>query len=422
LIQVPESDRAVGMEVYATKTSPCHAKLRTTDSDFGVEEAFGKGAVSDIQGPGMVPLYRVEKHSVDTLHVARALAGPLKSRVTYAGMKDKRAVAVQYMTPTTSKAARPPVVEEDRFTARLVGYLPRPISRSMIAGNRFRITLRECCSEVSDCVQQALDNARSMRLPNFYGHQRFGTKDQVTHRVGKELVQRRFKDAVWALLCERRSSDDEEADRARRLLADGKYDEGSRLLPERQDVERMVARRLAKGPSEYVHALRAAPIAVRRLYVQALQSYLFNRTLSEAVRRGIDISSVTAGDNWADLAKDGLNLGKVHGVREELVEGAVPVVQIPGHAFRNYGSRFDECLQRVLADEGIDPRSFFVEEMQEVSAEGGFRRAHLVVSEPSFKVAEDVATLEFALPRGGYATVLLREIIKPADPFASGFA
>jgi len=30
--------------------------------------------------------------------------------------------------------------------------------------------------------------------------------------------------------------------------------------------------------------------------------------------------------------------------------------------------------------------------------------------------------LEFALPRGGYATVLLREIIKPADPFASGFA
>jgi tRNA pseudouridine13 synthase len=292
----------------------------------------------------------------------------------------------------------------------------------MIAGNGFKITLRECCPEVGKCVEQTLDVARSSKLPNFYGHQRFGSRDQVTHLVGKAIVQRRFKEAVWTLLCEPRSSDDEETANARGLLAEGKYEEGSRLLPGKQDVERMVARRLAKAPSEFVGALRAAPIAVRRLYVQALQSYLFNRTLSESMRRGLDISSAMVGDNWAEVARDGLNLGKIHGVREQLVEGAVPIVQIVGYAFRDYGSRFDECLQKVLSEEGIDHRSFFVEEMQEVSAEGGFRRAHLVVSEPSSIISGDTAELEFALPRGGYATVLLREIIKPADPFASGFA
>jgi tRNA pseudouridine13 synthase len=387
-----------------------------------VEESFASNEVSTQPAAGRIPLYRVEKRSVDTLHVARAMAAALKSRTAYAGMKDKRAAAVQYMTSTSSRSERPPTVEDEGFRATLVGYLPRPISRSMIAGNRFRIVLRECCPHIGECIDQALSVARSLKLPNFYGLQRFGTRDHVTHLVGKAIIQRRMDDAVRTLLCEPRTADDEQTLQARRLLSEGKYEEGSRRLPERQDIERRIARQLARKPGESVAALRAAPIEVRRLYVQAFQSYLFNRTLSEAIRRGMDLSFPQAGDNWGELARDGLNLGKVHGVREPMAEGAVPLVQLVGYAHRNYGSRFDECLQKVMAEEGVEPRNFFVEEMQEVSAEGGFRRPYLAVSEPRSEVSGDVATLEFTLPRGGYATVLLREIIKPADPFASGFA
>ncbi len=53
--------------------------------------------------------------------------------------------------------------------------------------------------------------------------------------------------------------------------------------------------------------------------------------------------------------------------------------------------------------------------MQEVSVEGGFRRPYLVVSQANNTFSGSEATLEFTLPRGGYATVLLREIIKPGD-------
>jgi tRNA pseudouridine13 synthase len=422
LIQPPDSDVAVGMEVYATGSPPCHARLRTRQDDFVVEEAFGENAASSEPAPGMVPLYRVEKRSMDTLHVAQAMAARLKSRMAYAGLKDKRAAAVQYMTPTSSRSERPPRVEEDNFKATLVGYLSRPISRSMIAGNRFRIILRECCPEIGECIAKALEAARSLKLPNFYGLQRFGTRDKVTHLVGRAIVQRRFDDAVRILLCEPRSADDEQTLQARRLLAEGKYEEGSRRLPEKQDIEKRIARGLARNPNDSVAALRAAPIAVRRLYVQAFQSYLFNRTLSAAIRTGLNISSPRVGDNWGELARDGLNLGKVHGAREPMVDGAVPLVQLAGYAYRNYGSRFDECLQKVMSEEDIDPRDFFVEDMQEVSAEGGFRRPHLAVSEPSSEVSGGVARVGFALPRGGYATVLLREMIKPSDPFASGFA
>ncbi len=422
MIPPSDSDRAVGMEVYATDSPPCSARLRVEPEDFEVEEAFSAKAVSAQPGAGSVPLYRVEKRSMDTLHVAQAMGRSLKSRVAYAGMKDKRAAAVQYMTPTSTRSERPQTVEEPNFTATLVGYLPRPISRSMIAGNRFRITMRECCPDVGQRIVQALDAAASLRIPNFYGPQRFGTRDPVTHRVGRAIVQGRFDEAVRILLFIPRSADDEKTAEARRLLAAGKYQEGAGMLPERQDIEKSVARRLAREPANMIGALRAAPIAVRRLYVQAFQSYLFNRTLSAAMAEGIDISSPRQGDNWGELAGDGLNLAKVHGVREPMVEGAVPLVQLAGFAYRDYGSRFDECLHRVMEEEQVEPRSFFVKEMQEVSVEGGFRRPHLAVSEPTSDVTGDLAKLSFALPRGGYATVLLREIVKPSDPFASGFA
>lgn len=418
----PESERAVGMGVYATDSPQCRARLRVEPHDFVVEEAFGLGDISSVPSEGWVPLYRVEKHGIDTLHVAKAMGIALKSRVAYAGMKDKRAAAVQYMTPTSTRADRPNEVDQPNFSAKLVGYLPRPVSRSMVAGNRFEITLRECCGEIEPRITSVLAAAASLKIPNFYGLQRFGARDQVTHLVGREIVRGRIDEALRILLARPRSADDDKTAEARRFLAGGKYAEGARLLPERQDVERAIARRMAAKPGDPVGALRAAPVAVRRLYVQAFQSYLFNRTLSVAISAGVDISSAVRGDNWGELAADGLNLAKVHGVREPMAEGAVPLVQLVGYAYRNYGSRFDRCLEDVMAEEGATPSQFFVRGMEEVSLEGGFRKPHLKVSAPTSEVSGDVAKLGFALPRGGYATVLLREIIKPQDPFASGFA
>ena len=60
--------------------------------------------------------------------------------------------------------------------------------------------------------------------------------------------------------------------------------------------------------------------------------------------------------------------------------------------------------------------------MQELSAEGGFRRPHLAVADPTWTVEGSTATLAFTLGRGQYATVLLREVLKPEDPVSAGLA
>ena len=404
-----EAEVVVGISCYATGGGPCGGRARSFPSDFVVEEEISLEGLTPTEKPGYFPLYRVEKRSVDTLHMARELSEALKSRVTFGGMKDKRAEAVQYVTPSSLRSERPELVVKERFTATLLGYLPRPLGRGSVVGNRFEIVLRECCSEVEARIREAMESATERRLPNFYGLQRFGVLGAGTHMIGRAIVNRDFEGAVEVML---RADGASPAD----------YSELVRTLPPGKDVERMVAKELGRHPGDWVRALRAVPVRLRRLYVQAYQSFIFNRTLSLALERGEDISEMRTGDNWAGVSEDGLTTGRVMGVRDRPSGGAVPMVQVVGYAYRDYRSRFDAYLREVLEDEEVQPGRFFVEEMQEVSSEGGFRRPHLAVRDPSWRSEGSVARLSFTLATGQYATVLLREVMKPSDPSSVGLA
>lgn len=88
------------------------------------------------------------------------------------------------------------------------------------------------------------------------------------------------------------------------------------------------------------------------------------------------------------------------------------MVQLAGYAFRDYGSRFDSFTKRALEEEGVEPGRFYIEAMQEASQEGGFRRPSLVVKDATWADAGETITMKFVLPKGQYATVLLREVVK----------
>jgi len=80
-------------------------------------------------------------------------------------------------------------------------------------------------------------------------------------------------------------------------------------------------------------------------------------------------------------------------------------------------NRFDNFISQILVEEQITPKEFFIKEMQEASTEGGFRQT--IVSCKDFAIKEPY--VDFTLSRGSYATILLREIIKPSDPISAGF-
>lgn len=411
-MSAPNLEGEVGINGYASGSAPCHAVAKETPEDFRVEEKISLGEVVAEERAGYYPLYRVEKRSVDTMHLEKELSRALKSRLAFGGLKDKKAVAVQYLTPTSMRSERPKVIEGKQFVANLVGFAPRPMSVGAVVGNKFEIRLRRCCSSVESSVKEVFRLGAERRLPNFFGSQRFGRGTPGTHRVGKSLVKRDFEEAVLLMVASRRENDDERVLRARDSMAQGNFEAGWRVLPRGEDVEALVARHLSRKPADWVGALREVPVRLRRLFVQAYQSYIFNKTLSEAMAAHEDFSAALPGDNWSGLVPGNLMLTQVHGVRETPQLGAVPMVQIPGFAYRNYGSRFDKYLAQVMEEEGVTGREFYVEEMQEVSSEGGFRVPHMLMADPSCEFGGDEALLKFTLARGQYATILLREVLK----------
>ena len=55
--------------------------------------------------------------------------------------------------------------------------------------------------------------------------------------------------------------------------------------------------------------------------------------------------------------------------------------------------------------------------MQEISNEGGFRNSSIKCDD--YKIKDSIVS--FLLSRGSFATIVLRELMKPNNPLASGF-
>jgi tRNA pseudouridine13 synthase len=76
-----------------------------------------------------------------------------------------------------------------------------------------------------------------------------------------------------------------------------------------------------------------------------------------------------------------------------------------------------EIEKAVLLEQNVGKDDFRIAANPDLGSRGARRAALLKVS-PSIKVEGDCANLEFFLPKGSYATVLLREYTKGANAVA----
>ena len=106
--------------------------------------------------------------------------------------------------------------------------------------------------------------------------------------------------------------------------------------------------------------------------------------------------------------------GKLGKFQNEL--GQRLTIPLVGHSYFNK-TRFDYYIQKILEEEEVSPSEFLIKNFQEISIEGGFRNTSIQCDE--FHVSN--STVEFQLSRGSYATIVIREILKPDDPLSCGF-
>ncbi|MBI2076693.1 MAG: tRNA pseudouridine(13) synthase TruD [Candidatus Aenigmarchaeota archaeon] len=85
-----------------------------------------------------------------------------------------------------------------------------------------------------------------------------------------------------------------------------------------------------------------------------------------------------------------------------------------GYKTRFGKSRADRLLGNICKAEGIAPKDFRINELM-LSCFGGKRKAFIKLSKIDYIIGGSTVKLVFALPKGSYATVLLREICKKRE-------
>lgn len=461
-MRVPELEKSLGIEAYVTGSQGIGGAIRQRVEDFAVEEVLVDGSKAEISPSGNIVrqgvlgssgarnrflLCVLVKRNWDTLSAVKTVADQLgisMGRISIGGMKDARAVTAQYVTVEGVSAEEVRKVKVKDIELRPVGCFHSEHSSYYVLGNSFRIVI-SAIGHTKDAVKKQI--AQATRgfgsiggVPTFFGHQRFGTTRPITHLVGKAIVNGNLEEAAMLFLA-KSSPDEHPSSRMAReqLLTTGDFKRSLQCFPKQLRYERLMLAHLAEKPEDYAGAFRRLPTKLQKLFIQAYQSYLFNRFLSKRIKSKIPLNRVEVGDYVVGVERSGLPMVMVHkavsagtlGEINKAMEAGRMRLALPLVGFRREasGGCQGDLEKTILEKEEVEPNDFRVKELPELSSRGELRAALTPLNDFSLDGISSVtkdreeckAELSFLLYRGSYATIVLREIMKPRDLVGAGF-
>ena len=397
---IPKIDSDIGILFYTTKSVGTGGTIKKSNNDFKVKELLSEKALKTISNDGGLSVYTLQKNGIDTSHALRDVEKRFGLVLKSLGLKDASAITEQYVfSKTISKSLE--TIQGKNYTLKRLGFVKKPISKKDMIGNYFEIKINNPSRGISDFNEHE-------KILNFFGYQRFGSKRPITHLVGKAIIQKDYQMALDLLLNYSSEYDTEENNSNRKIISE-RTSELSVIdrIPKSMDIEISLLKKLSETKDLKI-VLRSIPLQMRRFYIQAYQSYIYNKTLSLAFDYGEDLFSAKEGDVCFDR---NYILGKFQNDPSQRL--TIPLV---GHSYFKK-TRFDFYIQKILEEEEVSLNDFFIKDFQEISVEGGFRNA--VIQCNDFETNDNV--VKFNLSRGSYATIVLREILKPENPLESGF-
>ena len=434
-------ERAVGIDHYVTDSDGTGGELRVEPDDFRVREleAFEAEPLGAPADKYEHLLIRVTLRRWDTNDFARELSNRLgisRHRVSWAGTKDKHAVTTQLFSVDGIDPEDLPEISGAEF--EVVGRTGRSILFGDLAGNAFEIRVRNPDNpETAPTITEQLREfgGGTAGVPNYFGQQRFGSRRPVSHEIGLAMVREQWGQAVMTYVGNPSEREPEETQEARAFVDETRdWTEALDRLPKYLGYERSMVHELdrrtdggdeAASEADFRAALGELPDNLSQLFVNAAQSYLFNQMLSERLDRGLPFERPIEGDVVCFADNDGpsglelpdtdrqqrVTADRVDSVRRHCERGrAFVTAPLVGTETELADGEQGDIERAVLADADLEPSDF---ELPDDFSSTGTRRAILVRTD--LDCQQGPLELSFSLPRGSYATVLLREFLK-VDP------
>ena len=314
-------------------------KVRSVPEDFEVEEV----PLYLPQGSGSHFYARVRKRGLTTRDLVVALLNQdLKEQeIGVAGLKDKHALTVQWLSvPQRHAAALSALDELEGVNVLETSRHKNKLGLGHLKGNRFSVQVRDVAPDAAKAAQAVLEKLTAQGVPNYFGPQRFG-------RFGTNAID------------------------GYKLVRGERVPGGHRL---------------------------------KRFFISALQSLLFNHLLARRLELDL-FDRIVLGD-WAKKH----DTGGVFEVKDEDEEKRAQRFEISatlplyGKKVRPSEARAGELEAAALAHYDLRWEDF--------RGRHGDRRLSRLPFQGVLTENEAGYRLEFTLPKGAFATSVLREVMK----------
>jgi len=389
-------------------------KIKVRPEDFVVQE------VPDVairETPDAYRVYRLRKRSWDTFDLVDLLRRRLglgPADISYGGIKDRHGETEQLVS-IRQRPGLPEQIAEKNFDLHAVGYTDRPVTARSLRGNRFHLTLRDIGPDALASLQARLEQVGRFGVPNYYDEQRFGSARHGRGFMGRELLLGNRERALRLFF--EPSRYDPPRERRFRQAVQEHWGRWAQVRGDARGDSRRVLDLLCQDgfATSYTRALGVIDKNYLLLVINAYQSFLFNEVLRRwwqrlGKRHGLKL--------WSSRYQVGEFLFYDElpaGLAEELAEAALPV---PAYDSRVEDPEIGGILAEVLAGEGIRLEQLRVRKIPGLSIHAKDRRAICRPEELRMRPAEAdecypgqrKLELEFFLPRGSYATLILKRI------------
>lgn len=382
-------------------------RIKESPEDFMVTEI----PAYEASGSGEHVYLTIEKRGMTTLDALRRVARELRvpeREIGYAGMKDS--VGVTRQTISVQRIRPEDVTGRNLDGVRVISAVRHgnKLKLGHLKGNRFQIVVRGVGDGAASSAAAVLAELGARGVPNWFGFQRYGAQGN-SHLIGAAMVRRDWRAAVDHLLGDPDAVRDPQWRAAIEAYGQEDLAGALRLMPAHCRSERDVLQRLVSRPGAWEKAFGAVHPRLKKLYLSAYQSSLFDRVVEQRLNaldqlqpgdlawKHVNGACFLVEDVQADLERvrnfEISASGPMFGVKMKQAEGTVRMAE-----------------ERVLAQEAITLESFDLGNGLRV--EGERRPLRVALGEPSFSLNGDLLIVEFTLPKGSYATSVIREITK----------
>ncbi len=398
-----------------SKSNGTGGTIKTSADTFVVEEISKNGTILRIgeeyssgdlgeteSKDGKFARFVLEKSDWNTIQALREIArkfGRGAKSVGYAGMKDRTGRTVQLASIFGIDAQKLQTVHLKDISINGAWQSSEGLSIGDLIGNHFIIAVSD--AENPGNAAKILSELNG-RMPNYFDRQRFGFRLN-NHKIGLSIMKGDFEGAVVEFLTGSGDELNQEAVEARkRLREEMDFRSAISYFPRYLKYERLLVEYLHRYKGNYANALRKLPRGIALMFIHSVEDVIFNYSLEKFIHEdNFDSCKMRCGYNFygfpdisnIDYSKRGLPLGNLVGyeTKDELI------------------SQYENEAMQIL---GIEKGSFKIKGMEELSTKGSVRPLLINVKDIELGDREGSMRIEFSLPSGAYATILMNEITK----------